>query len=296
MKIDFLLRKSNASILKNDPRIDRLIEWDKSEPKIKGLSKTIRQIREQRYDYVVNAHRFASSGLMTVFSKSTVKIGYDKNPLSFLFTKKIKHHIGDGRHEVDRLLELVADISQHSYKPRLHLPNHSVEKVEQYKKEPYIVIAPNSVWYTKQYPIEKWVGFLDRTSFAGNVYLIGAPSESDQAQQIIESTQRNKVYNLCGKLNLLDSAALMRDSAMNYTNDSGPMHLCSAVNAPVKAIYCSTVPAFGFGPLSDDSEIIETKEELSCRPCGIHGHKQCPENHFKCGLSIGWQQLELKGK
>jgi heptosyltransferase-2 len=58
------------------------------------------------------------------------------------------------------------------------------------------------------------------------------------------------------------------------------------VNAPVTAIFCSTVPAFGFTPLSDKSFIIETKEQLTCRPCGLHGKKACPLGHFKCGYGI----------
>jgi heptosyltransferase-2 len=58
------------------------------------------------------------------------------------------------------------------------------------------------------------------------------------------------------------------------------------MNAPVTAFFCSTIPSFGFGPLSDDAEILETSEDLSCRPCGMHGHQTCPENHFKCGKNI----------
>jgi heptosyltransferase-2 len=58
------------------------------------------------------------------------------------------------------------------------------------------------------------------------------------------------------------------------------------MNAPVTAFFCSTIPDFGFGPLSDDATILQTKENLSCRPCGLHGHKECPEGHFKCGFGI----------
>jgi heptosyltransferase-2 len=78
---------------------------------------------------------------------------------------------------------------------------------------------------------------------------------------------------------------------MNYVNDSAPMHIASAVNAPVTAIYCSTVPAFGFGPLSDVSFIVETDEKLACKPCGIHGLESCPEKHFKCALTIDTKKL-----
>jgi heptosyltransferase II len=78
---------------------------------------------------------------------------------------------------------------------------------------------------------------------------------------------------------------------MNYVNDSAPMHFASAVNAPVAAIYCSTIPAFGFGPLSDKKFNIEIKEPLSCRPCGLHGYKACPLTHFNCAYKIEDDQL-----
>jgi ADP-heptose:LPS heptosyltransferase len=73
---------------------------------------------------------------------------------------------------------------------------------------------------------------------------------------------------------------------MNYVNDSAPMHLCSATNAPVTAVYCSTVPAFGFGPLSNQNKIAQINELLPCRPCGLHGYNKCPEKHFNCANNI----------
>jgi heptosyltransferase-2 len=83
----------------------------------------------------------------------------------------------------------------------------------------------------------------------------------------------------------------MKKALMNYVNDSAPMHLASAVNAPVTAVYCSTVPAFGFGPLSDNSTIIEAFPEPECRPCGLHGLRQCPLGHFNCAETIKTEQL-----
>jgi heptosyltransferase-2 len=46
------------------------------------------------------------------------------------------------------------------------------------------------------------------------------------------------------------------------------------------------VPEYGFTPLSDESKIVEVKQQLNCRPCGLHGYKKCPEGHFKCGNDI----------
>ena len=73
---------------------------------------------------------------------------------------------------------------------------------------------------------------------------------------------------------------------MNYVNDSAPLHIASAMNAPVTVYFCSTEPSFGFGPLSDNKTIVEVKEKLNCRPCGLHGKESCPKGHFNCGLKI----------
>jgi heptosyltransferase-2 len=60
---------------------------------------------------------------------------------------------------------------------------------------------------------------------------------------------------------------------------------------PVTVIFCSTVPAFGFGPLSTDSRVVQTELALKCRPCGVHGFDHCPEGHFDCARSIGVDQI-----
>ena len=85
---------------------------------------------------------------------------------------------------------------------------------------------------------------------------------------------------MAGRLSFLESAALMKNAEMNYVNDSAPLHMASAMDAPVTAMFCSTVPYFGFTPLSADSIVLETWKQLDCRPCGLHGKKVCPKGTF----------------
>jgi len=163
-------------------------------------------------------------------------------------------------------------------------------KITIYINTPFIVIAPASVWFTKQFPKEKWIEFLNEVKDI-KTYIIGAPSDKDLAIELIDLTTNTDVVNLCGSINLLQSAALMPEAKMNYVNDSAPQHLASSVNAPVSTVFCSTVPEFGFGPLSDNSKVIQIEKALDCRPCGLHGHKICPKKHFKCGQEIKVDQL-----
>jgi heptosyltransferase-2 len=295
-EIDFLLRKGNEVLLKEHPYINKLLIWDKKAGKYKDLYRVWKEIRKARYHHVINVQRFAATGLITAFSGAGETIGFNKNPFSSFFTRSIKHIISSEEnplHETERnqmLIEHLTDAKP--AKPRLYPSETDMQKVAEFKTAPYICIAPASVWFTKQYPKPKWISLLDKLNPSLKVFLIGAPSDFPLADEIRSgSSTTHRIINLCGKLSLLQSAALQKDAVRNLVNDSGPMHFASAVNAPVTAIYCSTVPSFGYGPLSDDSAIVQTMLPLACKPCGLHGHAACPQAHFKCALTIKDEQI-----
>ncbi len=297
-QIDFVLRKGNEALLENHPFIKTVFAWDKKQGKIKNLLSITKQVRAQHYDSILNLHRFASSGFIAGFSGAKEKSGFDKNPFSFLFTKKIKHEIGTGIHEVERNQQLIEHLTDNkAAKPKLYPSIENSNAVKKYKGQAYVCLAPTSVWFTKQYPKEKWIELCDQLPNNLTIYLLGAPSDFNACEGIKSKVINHKskeIINLAGKLNFLESAALIKDAEMNYVNDSAPMHIASAMNAKTTAIYCSTVPAFGFGPLADNAQIVETKIALNCRPCGVHGHKECPKGHFKCGFSIETAELLAK--
>jgi heptosyltransferase-2 len=293
--IDFLLRKGNEGLLQNHPLLHELLVWDKKKNKFAHLLQMIGRIRSKKYDVLINVQRFAATGLITAFSGAKLKIGFDKNPFSFLFSKSIPHQIrqeGHALHEIERNHLLIRDLTdQDSARPKLYPTAKDFVSVQEYKETHYICISPASVWFTKQYPPEKWMALLSALPSNYRVYLLGAPGDKALAEQIRLGTSHANVINLCGKLSFLQSAALMRDAVMNFVNDSAPMHFASAMNAPVAAIYCSTLPSFGFGPLSDKRYIVETREQLACKPCGLHGKKACPLGHFRCAYGIETSQL-----
>ena len=294
--IDFLLRKGNESLFKDHPFINEVIVWDKKQHKLKNLINIIKKIRANHYDEVINVHRFLSSGFITIFSGAAQTIGFDKNPFSFLFKKTVKHIISKNEpfiHETQRNISLIIDEKAENIKAKIKLypSQQDFEKTLSLKTNDYICIAPSSVWFTKQYPVEKWVEFIDQVSSETKIYLLGSKDDTGVCTKIIQKSSNNNITDLSGKLSLLETAALMQDAKMNFVNDSAPLHLASSVNATVTAIFCSTIPAFGFGPLSENSAVIETMEKLDCRPCGLHGKKSSPEGHFKCAMTIDKEQL-----
>jgi len=294
-EIDFLVRKGNEGLVKEHPFLHEVLIWNKKEGKLKHLFGLLSIIRRRKYDAVINVQRFAATGILTAFSGAKETIGFDKNPLSFLFSKKVPHIISTAdkpKHEIERNNDLIAHFTDDKpFRPVLYPPAKDYEKVAGYQSSPYICISPASVWFTKQYPVAKWISFIKRLPADLKLYLLGAPGDKALCDKIIEGAGNSRVINLAGQLDFLQSAALMKGAIMNYVNDSAPMHFASAVNAPVAAVYCSTLPSFGFGPLSDKRYIIEIEEKLYCRPCGLHGHKACPQGHFRCALDIRDEQL-----
>ncbi|MBU3715032.1 MAG: glycosyltransferase family 9 protein, partial [Ferruginibacter sp.] len=274
--------------------ISNVLVWDKKKSKYKNLLSLLKIIRLKKYDKVINVQRYFTTGMLTALSRAKEKIGFDKNPLSLLFNVKIKHtfDISNPRHEVERNNDLIQHFTDNKKNnPVLYPTASDYEIIREFTLVPFITITPSSVWFTKKYPLENWIELINRMSKKYVIYLLGGPNNADECEHIIHQLKRNDVFNLSGRLSFLESAALMKFAVMNYTNDSAPLHFASAMNAPVTAIFCSTVPAFGYTPLSDISHIVETDEKLTCRPCGLHGKKTCPERHFKCAMNIDTQKL-----
>lgn len=284
-QIDFLLRKGNEGLFDQHPFIKKLYVWNKKEGKYFGLFSLLREIRKEKYDYVINLQRFLTTGIITVLSGAVTKIGFNKNPLSLFFHQKYSHIIdvsGGGIHEVERNILLLSGILKTEGKvmPRLY---PSAQDFANVTTTSFITVSPTSVWFTKQYPAKYWTEMILKVPGEYEIYLLGGKSDFDACEAILQSCmERPGIKNMAGKLSFLQSAAYMKSAKMNYVNDSAPLHMASAMNAPVTAVFCSTSPRFGFGPLQDNSRIAEANPAPPCKPCGLHGYKACPLDHFKC--------------
>jgi heptosyltransferase-2 len=279
VEIHVMVRKGNEIFYTSHPQVKRVWVWDKSK-KWRSWWQLLINIRKQRFDEVYLAQRFFTMGLFTLLSGAKQKIGYKKGWWSMGFSSSIEHQWGNGVHEVERLMDLIGQ--KFITMPRIYPSRADFTKVLEFQAAPYVTLSPSSVWATKQAPISVWNQVVNQHQNI-TIYLLGGSGDRAFLDDMMAKWVGLNVINLSGQLSLLQSAALMKGAQMNYVNDSGPLHLCSAMNAPVTAFFCSTIPGFGFGPLSSVKVVLETKENLSCRPCGMHGKRVCPLGHFACG-------------
>ena len=281
VEVHYLVRKGNEGLLENNPNIQKVWVWNKQEKKIRNLFKLTREIRKEKFNVVINLQRFASSGFITCFSGARKKVGFSQNPWSFCYDYKTRHNLHSNMHEIERNASLIQEWQVALAKPKLYPTDLNWKRIETYTQLPYVCVAPASVWFTKQWPLDQFRSLITELSKKFQVYVLGGKGDHALCESLAQDL--SNVSNLAGQLNFLESAALMQKASMNFVNDSGPLHFASAVNAPVTAFFCSTTPAFGFGPLSEKQLVWEAKEKLTCKPCGIHGKQQCPVAHFKCG-------------
>ncbi len=289
--VDVLVRRGNEIFFKDHPDCNKVIVWDKkgSIGKYRSLLRIITEVRNSKYQSVINLQRFAATGILTALSGAKHKLGFTQNPLSFAFTHTLKHSVKVNYHESYRnldLLHLAFPGAVHA-SPNLFLTAEVLESVERYKAQKYICIFPGSVWFTKRLSNDKWLELLQILPKEYTVYFLGAPNEKAMCNDLINlgSKHHSNLKNLCGEMSLMQSAALGKDAEMNYCNDSSPVHFLSAVDANITAFFLSTAPIFGFYPVSKNANVLQA-ENLPCKPCGMVGKASCPLGHFDCNKLI----------
>ncbi len=109
--------------------------------------------------------------------------------------------------------------------------------------------------------------------------LFGTKKEEKLADDFLESGVF--ACNFVGKTSLLELATLLCLTKILLTNDTGTMHLATALDVPVLAFFLATAQVWDTGPLSEKSCILEAK--IPCQPCA-YSHK-CQEN-FACAHYI----------
>ena len=146
-----------------------------------------------------------------------------------------------------------------------------------------------ATWQTKMWPEDNFakLGQLITEKPDHRVIIFGGSSDEAMGRRLAKEVG-SKALSLAGQTSLRETAALIQKCQLFITNDSGPMHMATAVGTPVIAIFGPTVEGLGFFPLGK-SRVIETK--LSCRPCSLHGSAECPKEHFRCMRDISAEEM-----
>ena len=285
--IDFITIPASANLLEKDPRINRLTSFDKrgKHKGIKGLRRILDSLNQTHYDVCICPHRSIRSAILTKYSNSIIKIGFNTSGWSGAYTHVIRYD--QSLHEVQRNLSLLKaiDIESPSTRPQIYEDKEDIRFVESIIAEysintdKIIAIAPGSVWPTKRWPKENFIDFINELEGKHlTIVLIGGVKDI-----ILCNIIKNEIPNIisfAGKMTLRQTKYFLTKCRSIISNDSAPLHLGLAANISVFSIFGPTISEFGFAPIESNSYVIENK--LNCRPCGIHGSYKCPTKTFDC--------------
>lgn len=302
-EIDVLAIPSTMELFSASPYVHEVLVIDKKgkEKSIVSLFKYAGRLKEKKYSRIFSPHRSLRTSLIVMQSGVKETTGFDN--ASFRHVYKNLAAYKTHRHEVQRNLDLIGfnyNGSEWKILPQVKIPDSSKESVELFLgankiEYPFIAIAPGSVWATKKYPEEYFTEIIKYLAGTGNpVVLVGGKNEKELCGRIAEKFP-GSVYSSAGELSVTGTIFLLKKSLLLISNDSAPVHMGMCADIPVLVLYCSTVPDFGFYPYNYKSSYL-SHGDLECKPCGIHGYKECPLIHFECGKKLGPLQVISKIK
>ncbi len=304
--IEWVISKNLKEILEGNPLINGLIIFNKdSWNKIRNLRKTageakefIKTLKLGRYDMVVDLQGLLRSGLITFFSSSPKKIGFKnaREGSNLFYNKKIS--VNGSLHAVDRYLEVARSLGAKINKVEFPLFIHEDAR-ERIKKlignvQEYVVIVPSARWETKKWPPEKFGALISKLPIP--CIITGGGADERTVKQAM-AFSNNKGINLCGKTNLKELVALIAGAKAVLSNDSGPMHIASALGIPVIAIFGPTDPRktgpYGWPEITEQKRknFKVIKNPMKCSPCF---KRTCKEPLCMSGISVETILKEIK--
>lgn len=282
--LDVMVIPQTASVLENNPNINKIILFDKRKNKITSFIKTLIRLRKEKYQMVFTPHSSMTTALLIYYAGIPTRVGFDRWKAKKYLTHKVPHL--EKKHKTKKNLELLKPFTDKLFSIQTELypskeMNENAEKLLNnfiQNGNKIIAIAPGSVWFTKRWPIEHYIelsNLLLKENF--NIVLIGSKDEKEICNQI---SDHKNLINLVGKLSLLESAAIIEKCDLMVCNDSGALHIANAVKTDILAFFGPTVQSIGYYPFRDSDYVFEL--EMECRPCGSHGGASCPLKHHEC--------------
>jgi ADP-heptose:LPS heptosyltransferase len=288
-QVHYLTKESFASIVRNNPNVDKVITIRSK------VAEAKQELLSENYDHIIDLHHNLRSSqvkrLLKKPSTSFPKLNMEKWLL-------VNAHINilPPIHIVDRYFETGKELGVKNDGKGLEYfidPKNEIDILSLPEKfrSGFIALTVGAKFGTKQMPVKMISRIIHQLNKP--VVLLGGKEDIARAEEI-EKENRELVYNTCGKLNLDQSASLVRQSQMVIAHDTGLMHIAAAFKKKIYSVWGNTVPELGMYPYlpGEGSKIIEVKG-LSCRPCSKIGYDKCPKGHFRCMKNINISEFSI---
>jgi heptosyltransferase-2 len=296
-EIQLLASPPASEVMRGDPRINRLIPYDKRKKETGFFSfiSLMFRVRRGGFDLLISPHRSARTRILAMASGIPVRIGFGTSS-SPSFNRVVDPALFSTTTQQYTSLLQPLGLNGGDPTPSLPLKAEEVEKAEAIINRAVpefsgfkIGFAPGSVWPTKRWLWESFAELAGRAidELPAAVFLVGGADDSSLGEEIARAVGRPELVNLIGQLPLRISAAVIGQMDAMVTNDTGLLHVARSQDIPTVSIFGSTThELFNYGPR--DHPLVP---EIECHPCSVHGTTSCPEDHFDCMRKISVERV-----
>lgn len=282
--ITWVVNRSYETLLNGHPALDETLAFDRQKLKkgfrsamsaIVGLAS---QLRRRRFDLVIDLQGLLRTGLMVGATGASRRVGLGtaREGSRWFYTDLIPTPLAKEQHAIDRYWLVAEALGVEHLPKRFDVP--IAPEARRWASEqlsgcarPWLAFGVGARWLTKRWPPESFAVLAQRAQaqFGGTVFFIGAPDETPLAQQV--AARLNGPWrDYSGRTSLPQLAALLERADVMVANDTGPLHLASALGRPCVAPYtCTQIRRHG--PYGSMNGAVETT--VWCKGSYI---KKCP--------------------
>lgn len=279
-QIHYLTKTSFGSLVKDNPYIDKV--WTIGD----DLNAVLPLLKAEQFDLILDLHNNLRSRRVRLSLWKVPVVSYNKANLAKWLAVYVKLFRFPREHIALRYLQALKKFEVSDDGDGLDFFIPSADRIDPLERfgvsGPYIALVLGAAHFTKRVPVLKWKEFLALLNPGQDVILIGGKNEQDLGNELSGA----HIHNACGLLSINQSASLLQQAKAVVAPDTGMMHIAAALKKPIRSIWGSTLPEFGFWPFygfkhQDLNQSFEIKG-LYCRPCSRFGREACPQGHFRC--------------
>lgn len=298
--IAVMVRPYARDIVLGNPYLDEVIVYDKY-GRERSLYRTIQfawGLRKKRFDLALILHPTNRVNLVTFLAGISKRIGFNRK-LGFLVTDKIEHKKQEGKkHELEYTLDVVRRLGISAEDRSLFMPIRKdseiyIEKfltssgVQEGKR--LIALHPGASCPSKLWPVERFAQVADKLidEFKLKAVVVAGPDDVETGKGLVKLI-RSSCIDAVGKTTVSQLASLLRRCCLFISNDSGPVHIATAVGVPVVAVFGRKQPGLSprrWGPTGEHDVILH--KDVGCDECLAHN---C-EKGFACLQAVSTEEV-----
>jgi heptosyltransferase II len=256
-----------------------------------------KSLRAEKYDWSIVLPNSWKSALVPYFARITRRTGWVGEQRYHLLNDIRKLDKKKYSLMIERFMALGLDnkasLQKPYFKPEFVVTSALLQaavcdlQINYSSEDKILALCPGAEYGpAKRWPVEYYASLAAKAVAAGwRVWLFGAPAEVQLGEQIM---QQADCVNLIGRTSLTQAVSLMSAANAVVCNDSGLMHIASALGRPLVVVYGSSSPFAP--PLNDRYKMLQL--HLECQPCM---KRVCPLGHHDCMRKISadyvWSQL-----